>query len=242
MNPSSNSPQIISNKICNEELEVPMFTNELEKANFFSQQVAENHQKKMLELEISKNYSRLVPELYNKEGFKKYALEKLEKYIGPFAVVYFDAKKFKTINDTYGHANGDRVIKAIGKAIKSASRVSPFYINNENKNINNDVLSHQSGDEFSALIMPMNNGTFKNKEAAEISAEIYVTRINSFLREGVEVILEDGKTLIIYPELTAGIFVGDINTKIDMTHDIYFDSCIHEADIVMSKNKSPSNR
>jgi diguanylate cyclase (GGDEF)-like protein len=223
-------------------IDEPVFTSDLERANFYSKIGAENHQKTLFSLEKESFYSKLVPELFNKPGFEKSSVEKLEKHTGPFAVVYFDAKKFKSINDKYGHANGDRVIKAIGKAIKSASRVSSFHINNEEKAVNNDVLSHQSGDEFSALIMPMNNGTFKNKESAEMSAEIYIKRINSFLQEGVEIILEDGTALIIYPELTSGVFVGDISEKSDEPIDIYFKSCVDKADKVMSKNKSPSDR
>lgn len=75
-----------------------------------------------LQLEHELTHSSMIPELYNKRGFLQAAEKALSNYKGFAAMVYFDANKFKHINDTYGHAVGDSVIKEIGKAMLSTSR------------------------------------------------------------------------------------------------------------------------
>ncbi len=51
------------------------------------------------------------------------------------AVVMFDIDNFKSVNDTYGHDAGDRVIKAIGQIIKSCIR-------------DTDIAVRYGGEEF----------------------------------------------------------------------------------------------
>gem|GEM_PF-2503688 len=50
-------------------------------------------------------------------------------------VIYLDLDKFKKINDTYGHAMGDCVLKEVAKMLASLSRAT-------------DILSRVGGDEF----------------------------------------------------------------------------------------------
>ena len=52
----------------------------------------------------------------------------------------FDADKFKSINDNYGHATGDKVLKAIAASLKQAMRSS-------------DVTMRLGGDEFAAYVI-----------------------------------------------------------------------------------------
>lgn len=70
----------------------------------------------------------------------------------PVSLIYLDIDNFKNINDTYGHAFGDIVLKEFATAIKVMLR-------------NRDVFARWGGDEF-AVLMP-NTDIFGAKIAAE---------------------------------------------------------------------------
>lgn len=56
-----------------------------------------------------------------------------------YSVLYIDLDYFKTINDTYGHAIGDQVLKVFAKKLKAELRES-------------DTAARLSGDEFAVLL------------------------------------------------------------------------------------------
>ncbi|MEC5385186.1 diguanylate cyclase [Uliginosibacterium sp. H3] len=78
----------------------------------------------------------------------------------PIAVLYLDIDHFKRINDTWGHATGDSMLKAFADALRRALRAS-------------DVLGRMGGDEFCILldrIGPTENaGRIAEKILAEVS-------------------------------------------------------------------------
>jgi len=55
------------------------------------------------------------------------------------AVLFFDLDRFKPINDTYGHAVGDRMLQQVGQRIKAGLRA-------------NDLVGRLGGDEFVAIL------------------------------------------------------------------------------------------
>lgn len=57
----------------------------------------------------------------------------------PFAVVLFDLDGFKNVNDTWGHAAGDRVLTMVAERARKCMRAS-------------DTLGRQGGDEFLAIL------------------------------------------------------------------------------------------
>ena len=80
---------------------------------------------------------------YSKRFFEK-RLKTLIKnsklFYRPFSVAMIDVDDFKCINDTFGHAAGDRTLKAIAFALKASTRET-------------DACSRYGGDEFTIIFV-----------------------------------------------------------------------------------------
>ena len=97
----------------------------------------------------------------------------------PYAVLFVDLDHFKSINDTYGHAAGDVVLKAVAACLKSGIRGS-------------DALGRIGGEEFSIFLSNTGLGS--------------ALAVGEALRRAVEELLPqiDGKPL----KITASIGVA----------------------------------
>lgn len=73
-----------------------------------------------------------------------------------FGFIYFNIDNMKTLNDTYGHAAGDKCISALAEALKVACR-------------ENDIIARIGGDEFVVLL------TCKSDQMKEICTRIEST-------------------------------------------------------------------
>jgi diguanylate cyclase (GGDEF)-like protein len=67
-------------------------------------------------------------------------IERAHRYRRPLTLAYFDLDNFKAVNDSFGHATGDALLKAVVSAIRSNIRAT-------------DSLARLGGDEF-ALLLP----------------------------------------------------------------------------------------
>lgn len=67
-------------------------------------------------------------------------LEELRRYNQSFAVMFLDVDNFKQLNDRYGHAVGDRVLKMISTTLANSLRTF-------------DIIGRWGGEEFVALLV-----------------------------------------------------------------------------------------
>jgi diguanylate cyclase (GGDEF)-like protein len=79
----------------------------------------------------------------------------------PVSLIYMDIDNFKNINDTYGHAIGDIVLKEFAIAIKAVVR-------------NRDVFARWGGDEFT-ILMP--NTDIRGAEVAAVKIRAAIESI-----------------------------------------------------------------
>jgi len=87
----------------------------------------------------------------NRRSFNDIAEKKMivsEVNRRPYTVAYIDLDHFKTINDEYGHATGDLVLKTVVDTVRKQIR-------------NGDLLARLGGDEFAILLTDMDEADAK---------------------------------------------------------------------------------
>ncbi len=81
----------------------------------------------------------------------------------PLSLLMLDIDKFKDVNDTFGHAVGDRVIQLIARACKASVR-------------NSDVCVRNGGDEF-VVLLPDSDGEGARHIAERIRAAVRAAEV-----------------------------------------------------------------
>lgn len=105
-------------------------------------------QNKLLELSIMDELTGL----YNRRGFYLMAdhfLQMVDRINAKAAVIFIDLDSMKMINDTFGHAEGDRALMETAELLRKNLRSS-------------DILARFGGDEFVAMVLESENKGFKN--------------------------------------------------------------------------------
>lgn len=114
-----------------------------------------------------------LTDLYNRKYFDESLtreLNRCQRQATPLAVIFADVDHFKSINDTYGHAVGDKVLCELAERFRSVVRAS-------------DVVARYGGEEIVILVrQPTERGleTFAERVRNYISA-------TPFLLDGLEV-------------------------------------------------------
>lgn len=81
--------------------------------------------------------------VYNRRYFEdalNFEFKRATRYVRPLGLLYADLDHFKAVNDQWGHATGDEVLKNVATALRSSVR-------------NIDIVSRIGGEEF-AIILP----------------------------------------------------------------------------------------
>jgi len=92
----------------------------------------------------------------NRRGFErelKRAASYVQRYGGNAALVYLDLDGFKPVNDRFGHAAGDAVLKAVAATLVASVRAS-------------DLVARIGGDEFAVLLWNLSPQDARNKAQA----------------------------------------------------------------------------
>lgn len=94
-------------------------------------------------------YTDDLTQIFNRAGFLKVLNQELERFNDPTnlgrraddgaAIVFIDLRKFKPINDTYGHAAGDRALQCVAEILETHTR-------------DKDAVGRWGGDEFLVMI------------------------------------------------------------------------------------------
>ena len=121
-------------------------------------------------LENNKYYRKLkqqaiidpLTNIYNYRHFLErldHEIDRLKRYSGSLCLLMIDVDDFKSYNDTYGHLEGDQLLREISKTLSHTLRKS-------------DIVCRYAGDEFVAIL----------PEIKAVEAEIVAEKV----RRGVE--------------------------------------------------------
>ncbi len=108
----------------------------------------------LYECAIRDPLSGLYTRLFMSDGIGRLISSSNRGNLHELAIVMFDLDGFKSVNDTYGHDVGDKVIKEFGRIIKSCTR-------------DTDIAARYGGEEF-ILALPCND---LNEQGGAIVAE-----------------------------------------------------------------------
>ncbi len=167
--------------------------------DLWSQHDAPLKSAKLIEVEHYLRHLRLayldgLTGLYNRrylEEFLNREITRSERHDLTFSVLFVDIDDFKKINDSMGHAFGDRVLKSISDELKESAR-------------REDLVARYGGEEF-VLVMPQTD---------TVGASIFAERLLETIRSrngGVSVTLSGG--VATYPH--HGTTVGELVDNAD---------------------------
>jgi diguanylate cyclase (GGDEF)-like protein len=100
-------------------------------------------------------------DILNRRGFERElarSIAFIKRYSASGALLMLDVDRFKAINDAFGHAAGDQVLKVIAQTLSSEIRAS-------------DVIGRLGGDEFAVLLWNLSE-TDARAKAAELERAV----------------------------------------------------------------------
>jgi diguanylate cyclase (GGDEF)-like protein len=99
------------------------------------------------------------------------------------ALLYLDVDRFKHVNDSLGHAVGDRLLKAVAQRLRACVRSS-------------DTVSRQGGDEFVVLLSEMNRAS----DASIIAEKVLLSLAKPYSIDAHELHLTGSIGIVTYPD------------------------------------------
>jgi diguanylate cyclase (GGDEF)-like protein len=124
-----------------------------------------------------------------------------QRYGHPLAVAIADIDHFKRVNDAYGHAAGDVVLKAVGACLRKSVRAS-------------DIVGRWGGEEFVAVLCA-------NEDGATRAAEKW--------RKTVGALVVEANDARITPKLSIGVAARNASTASPAALLAAADEALYEA-------------
>jgi diguanylate cyclase (GGDEF)-like protein/PAS domain S-box-containing protein len=124
--------------------------------------------------------------LTNRAGFLQRlndTMQQSREHHSMMAVMYMDIDRFKPVNDTYGHAVGDALLKAFSNRLTHAMRAS-------------DTIARLGGDEFTIIMERIH----RSDDAAHLAAKIVTTMQAPFDLDGTVVSISTSIGLAYYTD------------------------------------------
>ncbi len=143
--------------------------------------------------------------IYNRRHFEELATAELarsQRYMRPLSVLMIDIDHFKTINDRYGHAAGDLVLKNVVAICRAEKRDS-------------DLLARVGGDEF-VIMLP---------ETAESAAAQFAERLRHRVANSAQAVYGEKLAATITIGI-AGVSAGNSGVEALLEHA---DQALYEA-------------
>ncbi len=104
----------------------------------------------------------------------EYLIAQANRYGTTFSFIIFDIDNFKSLNDTYGHLMGDKVLRELAKKVKKVIRKS-------------DIFGRWGGEEF-VVLLPMTSEPYAPAEKIRRAIE------NSEFPKGLKITISLGAT------------------------------------------------
>jgi len=151
--------------------------------------------------------------LFNRRHFFELAgkeFRRVERHSLPVAIIMLDIDHFKLVNDTRGHASGDKVLQAVAQCLRSSLR-------------QNDIAGRYGGEEFVVLLPET------DLEAAKLVAE----RFRSGIAE--EPMAVEGGALAVTASLGVSAYVGKGSSNGSVDHLV--ETIVDQADQALYQAK-----
>ncbi len=128
------------------------------------------------------------------------AFKRARRHGEKLAILFVDLNKFKPINDNYGHAVGDLVLKEVSKRLKAGVRAT-------------DTVARVGGDEFMVLLEELADF----EEADELRGKLHEVLVQPLVVADRKLVVGASIGLAVYPDHTT-----DMAELMDLAdHDMY---------------------
>lgn len=127
------------------------------------------------------------------------ALTHSKRHGGMVGVMFIDLDRFKLVNDTYGHAEGDELLKKVARRLQSCMRAG-------------DTLARKGGDEFTVLLPDL----LQAEDSSIIADKILNVLRSPFIVAGQEFRVTASIGIAVFPRDGEGVDVLLKNADIAM--------------------------